>query len=170
MDFFAAVKKRHSYREEFASTPVSDEHIRQIMEAALMAPSGLNMQTTSFIVVKNAEVRAKIAEILPTAATKTAPVIVVAMSKKVVAHGMCFEVEDYSAAVENILLAAVALGYSAVWMDGMTKADRLNEKIAELLNVPADQTVRTIIPIGVAAKEIAGPAKMAYEERVTLVE
>ena len=52
----------------------------------------------------------------------------------------------------------------------MTKADKLNEKIAELLNVPADQTVRTIIPIGVAAKEIAGPAKMAYEERVTVVE
>ena len=170
MDFFAAVKNRHSYRDEFTKTDVSDEHIKMIMEAALMAPSGLNLQTTSFVVVKNPDLKAKISEILPTAATKTAPVIIVAMSKKVVAHGMSFEVEDYAAAVENILLAASALGYAAVWMDGMTQADKINTKIEELLDLPSEQTVRTIIPIGVPAKEISGPQKMPYNERVTVIE
>jgi nitroreductase len=169
MDFFDAVKNRHSYRGKFQKAVVSDADIKQIMEAALAAPSGLNLQTTSFVVVKNADLRAKIAEILPTSATETAPVIIVAMTEKITAHGMCFEVEDYAAAVENILLAASALGYGAVWMDGMTRANQINEEIGKLLGLPKEKTVRTIIPLGIPAEEITVKEKKPYEERVTVI-
>jgi len=50
-------------------------------------------------------------------------------------------------------LGAVAMGYAAVWMDGMTRMEEKDADIAALLNVPADKKVRSIIPIGVPEKE-----------------
>lgn len=170
MDFFAAVKDRHSYRGPFQEKALPDADIRQILQAGLDAPSGLNLQTTSFWVVKNLQLRQEIAALLPSPATKTAPIILVVASEKVVKNGMCFEVEDYAAAVENVLLAAVALGYGAVWMDGMTRADEVNTKIAALLQIPTNKTVRTVIPLGVPMDSVTAQKKKPYEERVTVVE
>ena len=75
MDFFETVEKRASYRGAFEDREVPEEDIRKIVTAGLHAPSGYNFQTTSFIVVRNPELRARLAALLPTPATKTAPVI-----------------------------------------------------------------------------------------------
>ena len=112
--------------------------------------------------------RAQIADVLSTPATKTAPVIIVVLSEHLVAPcGMAFEVEDYAAAVENMLLAATALGYASVWMDGMTKADQANREIRAILNVPEGKTVRTILPLGVPAEPGAQNSRKSFEERCT---
>jgi len=102
--------------------------------------------------------RSKLAELIPTPATKSAPVILVAVSEEKInqasgAAHFAFDTQDYAAAVENILLGAVAMGYAAVWMDGMTRMEEKDADIAALLNVPADKKVRSIIPIGVPEKE-----------------
>ena len=80
------------------------------MEAGIKAPSGHNLQTTSFIVVTDPQLRQHLASILPTKATKTAPAFIVALSEAKPSPGsnLCFAVEDYAAAVENILLAITA--------------------------------------------------------------
>ena len=94
--------------------------------------------------------------------------ILVVLSEHVVAPcGMSFEVEDYAAAVENMLLAATALGYATVWMDGMTKAPVANAAIAKLLNVPEGKTVRTILPLGVPAETSAPKPRKSFEERAS---
>ena len=93
--------------------------------------------------------------------------ILVVLSEHVVAPcGMAFEVEDYAAAVENMLLAATALGYATVWMDGMTKAPAACAAIASLLRVPEGKTVRTILPLGVPAKAGEPKPRKTFEERV----
>ena len=102
--------------------------------------------------------RSKLAELIPTPATKSAPVILVAVSEEKInqasgAAHFAFDTQDYAAAVENILLGAVGMGYTAVWMDGMTRMEEKDADIAALLNVPADKKVRSIIPIGVPEKE-----------------
>ena len=74
--------------------------------------------------------------------------------------------EDYAAATENMLLAATALGYATVWMDGMTKADKANTAIRGILNVPEGKTVRTILPLGVPAEVGAPKPRKSFEERV----
>ena len=43
--------KRHSYRGPFRDEPVPREHLRRIVEAGLLAPSGENAQTTTFVIV-----------------------------------------------------------------------------------------------------------------------
>lgn len=66
-----------------------------------------------------------------------------------------------------MLLAATALGYATVWMDGMTKAPVANAAIARLLNVPEGKTVRTILPLGVPAETSAPKPRKSFEERAS---
>lgn len=168
MDIFDAINNRYSHRTAFENQPVPDQDIRRIIEAGIHAPSGMNCQTTSFVVVTDAELRKAISDVLPTPATQTAPVILVVLTEHVVTPcGLAFEIEDYSAATENILLAATALGYASVWMDGMTKADEANVQIRKILNVPDGKTVRTILPLGVPSQTGTQKERKSFEERCT---
>lgn len=170
MEFFDVVKNRGSYRGEFLPEEVSDEDLRKILDAGIRAPSGHNLQTTSFVAVRDAEVKSKIAEILSTPATKTAPVILVVLSETNDSHaGLNFEMVDYGAATENIMLAITALGYAGVWMDGMVRLNGAGEKLAALLDIPAEKTVRTIIPLGKPAKEVKQREKKAFAERARII-
>ena len=160
MDFFEVVNRRGSYRDKFEQKAVPDKDIRKILDAAIKAPSGYNLQTTSFVVVTDPRLRSEIGELMPSEATKTAPVILVVTSEHVEADGLCFE-------IETMLLAITAMGYAGVWMDGDTKLDGNFEKIKKLLALPAEQTVRTIVPMGVPEKEVKQNIRKAFEERVT---
>ena len=170
MEFFEVVKKRGSYRGEFLPVDVGDEDLKKILDAGIRAPSGYNLQTTSFIAVRDAKIKEDISNILSTPATRTAPVILVVLSELNDSHmGLSFELEDYGAATENIMLAITALGYAGVWMDGMVRMDGAREKLAALLPVPAGKTIRTIIPFGKPAKEVTQKAKKPMEERVRII-
>lgn len=171
MDFFEAVQKRASYRGKFADQEIPEAHIRKIVEAGIHAPSGYNFQTTRFVIVRDAGLRAQIAALLPTPATKTAPVMLVAVSGEKIneasgAAHFSFATEDYAAAVENIMLAITSLGYAGVWMDGMTRMDDKNKTIAGILRVPENMTVRTIVPFGVPEGEVHQKEKKSFDERV----
>lgn len=167
MDFFEAVNKRGSYRDRFEETPIPDDDIRKMLGAAIKAPSGYNMQTTSFVVVTDPQLRNEISALMPSDATKTAPAIIVVTSEHVEADGLCFEIEDYASATETLLLAIAAMGYASVWMDGDTKLDGNFEKIKAILSLPENKTVRTILPVGIPAKEVTQNSRKAFEERVT---
>ena len=170
MDFFDVISKIGSYRDEFLSTEVRDEDLKKILDAGIKAPSGYNLQTTSFIAVKNPKVKEEIASILSTPATKTASVIIVVLSEFNDSHnGLSFEIEDYGAATENIMLAITALGYAGVWMDGMVRLNGAREKLASLLAVPKEKTIRTIIPFGIPAKAVTQKAKKSMDERVRII-
>lgn len=171
MEFFETVEKRASYRNTFAAQEIPEADIRKIVTAGLHAPSGYNYQTTSFVVVRDPELRGKLAELLPTPATKTAPVILVAVSEQKInraqgAASFAFDTQDYAAAVENIMLAIVAMGYAGVWMDGMSRMNDVDSEIAKLLSVPDGKWVRSIIPFGVPTKEVVQKEKKSFEKRV----
>ena len=171
MEFFETVEKRASYRFAFAEKDIPEKDIRQIVTAGLHAPSGYNFQTTSFVIVRDPEMRAKLSELLPTPATKTAPVILVAVSEQKInkakgAANFAFDTQDYAAAVENIMLAIVAKGYAGVWMDGMSRMNDVDAEIARLLRVPEDKWVRSIIPFGVPTRDVAQKEKKDFDERV----
>ena len=109
MDLFEAIERRASYRGAFLDNEVSEADIRRIVEAGLRAPSGYNLQTTSFVIVRDAALRAQLAALLPTPAMRTAPVILAAVSNPLRNEGagaapLCFAVQDYAAAVEDVTL------------------------------------------------------------------
>lgn len=169
MDLFEAIKKRHSYRGGFTDAAIPQEDLEQIVQMGLDAPSGKNCQTTRFVIVDDPALLEQITQMHPgNKAFQQAKAMIACIIDKnpeAIYEGFEFEVEDCAAAVENMLLAITALGYASVWIDGWLRVENRNEKIGKLLGVPETKIVRILLPIGVPAKEVRGPEKMAFNER-----
>lgn len=167
MNFFEVINKRRSYRGKYQAVKVPREDLKKIMEAGLAAPSGCNKQTTSLICVDDPEVLDKIHAVVTPPVAETAPAMICVLTQRIAAYrDKCFATQDYSAAIENMLLAITELGYHSCWIEGhITDDDRLGDKIAKLLNVPDDYELVCILPVGVAESEPAGPEKKSFEAR-----
>ncbi len=167
MNVLEAIEKRHSYRGKFKSEPVPREDLKKIMEAGLAAPSGCNTQTTSLIAIDDPEVLKKLHAVIDPPVAVTAPAAICVLTQRINAYrDKCFATQDYSAAIENMLLAIVELGYQSCWYEGhITDSDRIGYKMAQVLGVPDDYELVCFMPVGVAEDEIKAPAKKAFEER-----
>ncbi len=166
MDLFEAIKKRHSYRKDFQDVKIPKEDLEKIVQTGIDAPSGCNAQTTSFVIVDDEAIIEKMRDIVTNNAIKTAQAVVVVVSSSKPAYAkMSFEKEDYSASVENMLLAITALGYATVWIDGALRLDQKAERIAALLDVPDDLTVSVVLPLGVPKEVVKPNEKLSFSER-----
>ena len=172
MDLFEAMEKRHSYRGNFTEKPVLKEDLVKILEAGLKAPSGKNQQTTEFVIVDAPELVKSIAGMheLNKAVQQAKVFIVCVVDKKPVPiyEGFSFQLEDCSAAVENMLLAITAMGYASVWIDGWLRVENRAEKIGCLLNLPENKKVQVLLPVGVPFEIRTQPKKKSFNERVKL--
>jgi len=167
MDFFEAIESRYSYRGAYTDANVSDADLIKILDAGIRAPSGCNAQTTSFVLVTNPALRAKIAQIFGPDPIRTAPALIVVVTEKITFDfGLDFELEDYGAAVENILLAITALGYASCWYGGGVRLGGVFEKLEKLLDLPPEKNVHCILPVGVPVKHGVQPGRKAFDERV----
>lgn len=167
MSVIDVINKRHSYRGKYKSDPVSREDLITIMEAGLAAPSGCNMQTTSLIAVDDKEVLEKLHKVINPPVGETAPAMICVLTQRKNAYrDKCFAVQDYSAAIENMLLAMVELGYESCWYEGhITDEDRIGYQMAQILNVPDDYELVCFLPVGVAKETVTIPKKRDFEER-----
>lgn len=168
MDTLQAIQTRCSYRGRYAEKKVPREHLTAILEAGLAAPSGCNKQTTSLIAVDDPELLKALWQLceLPNAAT--APAMICVLTQRIIAYrDRCYAVQDYSAAIENMLLAMVELGYQSCWYEGhVTDADRIGYQMAQLLGVPDEYELVCVLPVGTACEPCArAKAKKPFEER-----
>jgi len=167
MDFFEAVKARASYRGLYKSEPVPREDLKKIMEAGLDAPSGCNVQTTSIVAVDDPEMLKAINEAKKRPVGATAPAMIMVLTRRIPSyHGHCYSTQDYSAAIENMLLAITAMGYASCWVEGFVTDDKeINQKISDVLGLKDDLELVCCLPVGVAAEEFKRPEKKPYSER-----
>ncbi len=167
MNVIEAIHNRHSYRGKYKNTPVPREDLIKILQAGIDAPSGCNKQTASFIAVDDPEVLSKLHNVIDPPVGETAPAAICILTQRINAYrDRCFAVQDYSAAIQNMLLAIVELGYQSCWYEGhITDDDRICDKMAEILNVPENYELVCFLPVGVAESEPAMPKKKALEER-----
>lgn len=167
MDMLTLISTRRSYRGKYLPTPIPREHLTAIMQAGLDAPSGCNKQTTSLIAVDDPEVLAKLRGVIDPPVAETAPAYICVLTKRIIAYrDRCFSVQDYSAAIQNMLLAIVALGYQSCWYEGhITDVDRIGEKMARILGVPEEYELVCLLPVGVAADPVRAPKKLDFAER-----
>ena len=143
------------------------EDLRKILQAGLDAPSGCNRQTTSLIAVDDPAVLEKLRAVIDPPVADTAPAMICVLTQRINAYrDRCFAVQDYAAAIENMLLAAVALGYQSCWYEGhITDEDRIGARMAEILHVPEGYELVCMLPVGTAADEPGAPKKKPFEER-----
>lgn len=167
MNTFDAMTKRCSYRGKYQSVPVPREHLAKIMEAGCAAPSGCNMQTTSFIAVDDPDVLARLHALFRKPLGITAPAIICVLSRNVCSyHNRSFSVQDYSAAIENILLAITDLGYASCWVEGyVTDEHQIGQKMAAVLGVPEGYEVVAYLPVGIPAEEEKRVRKKPISDR-----
>ncbi|MCX7045248.1 MAG: nitroreductase family protein [Candidatus Sumerlaeota bacterium] len=171
MDFFEAIEKRFSYRGPYTDQPVPRKDLLRIVQAGCQAPSGRNLQTTSFVMVDDAALLEKIRAMHQSnkAMQQAKAFIACVVDKHPEAGGVgpYFQIEDCAVAAENMLLAATALGYASVWVDGWLRSEGRAEIIGRLLGVPEEKIVRILLPLGVPADpNPPRPKKKPVEERV----
>lgn len=113
---YQSILSRRSVRN-FTDKPLEDEKLREILRAAMSAPSACNQQPWRFVVIRDWET---LKELHAThnwmSALLSAPVTVVVCGEPRTAKLERYWRQDCSAATENMLLAAQALGLGAVWM------------------------------------------------------
>lgn len=171
MNTLDAIRTRCSYRGAYLSTPVPRENLIKILEAGLAAPSGCNKQTTSLIAIDDPAVLEKLNAAIgqPVGKTDSAPAMICVLTRRIIAYrDRCYSVQDYSAAIQNMLLAVVELGYQTCWIEGhVTDVDRIGRKMADILGFPEEYDLVCYLPIGIAKDEVrCAVQKQPYEERM----
>ena len=168
-DTLSTIDSRRSYRGNYSSEPVPRKDLETIAKAGISAPSGCNKQTTELIIVDDIDVLNNVKSLIDPPVAQSAPAMIIVLSRKINAYrDRCYAVQDYSAAIENMLLAAVELGYQSCWYEGhITDDDRICDKIASLLGVPDDLDVVCILPVGKALDDVKVPLKKPFSERVS---
>lgn len=157
MDVLTAIRTRRSIRK-FSKKTIDEEALNTIMEAGFCAPSSKNKRPWHFILVKEREKLIKIAENDSNHKfiSESYCCIVVCGDKNT--QGMYdFILEDCSAAVQNMLLAAHGLGIGAVWC-GLMKGTNALKFIIELFELPTK-----IIPVAMIAFGYPDENKESFE-------
>jgi nitroreductase len=169
MEFFDVVNGRHSYRGPYTDAPVPGADLVKIVEAGINAPSAVNWQTTTFVIVNGPEVLSKIAALAPDVkGLNTCPALIAVVAdgpEESPRPGLFFGVQDYAAATENMLLAITALGYASVWTEGMLARNDNWRAVGELLGVPSPKRVRVLLPVGVPAEPLVARGRKPFAER-----
>ena len=121
----------------------------------------------SLIAVDDPAVLGQIRSAIDPPVAETAPAMICVLSQRINAYrDRCFATQDYAAAIENMLLAAEALGYRSCWYEGhITDTDRICDRIAAVLDVPEGYDLVCILPVGIGVSEPLPPKKKPFEER-----
>lgn len=140
---------RRSVRK-FRKKDVPENLVTDLLQAAMAAPSACAKDPWRFVVLRDADRRARLAEGLPHGAMlRDSPVGIVVCGDLDKAHDqqLSYLLQDCSAAIENLLLAASMLGLGAVWL-GIHPRDERIEHVRKLLALPASVVPVSAIALG----------------------
>ena len=170
MEFFEVVKNRRSIRL-FKKQALPQDVINQLIDAARSAPSAGNAQSWAFVLATEQKTK----QALATAAfnqkwlAEAAAVFVVCADLKRAEDNYnergrsLYCIQDTSAAVENILLAATALGLGACWMGAFHEAN-----VAKVVNAPEGMRPVALIPVGYPNESPRARGRRSADEVVHL--
>jgi nitroreductase len=175
MDAIEAIYHRRAVRL-YRPDPVSREQVHTVLDAANQAPSGLNRQPWEFLVVTGEKIcemgksyHSTLTEYLnnweasPMSRSLSrdefiwfsetyggAPVVIVALVKAdPIPNFRKADLESVSAAMQNLLLAATALGLGTCWMTGPIRDEKT---LRQILAIPDDREIVAVTPLGHPAK------------------
>ncbi len=148
-----AIRMRRSVRKYILGADVTDEQLKLLLEAAMMAPSACNSRPWKFVVVQNREMLDMLSSVHPIPGMlKTASCAIVVCALPEVQEGKAegFFPLDCAAATQNILIQATSLGLGSCWCGVYPKEDRIAQ-VREILDMANDLNVIpfNIIAIGI---------------------
>lgn len=146
------IENRRSIRKFQPGKPVTKEQLKQLLEAAMHAPSACNSRPWEFIAVTKREILDEIAKIHPHAGmckTAAAAIIVVAIPQE--GRPVGYFPQDCAAATQNILLEAVSMGLGCCWCGVYPREERI-ESLRKLFNIKEPKILFNVIAIGTPAE------------------
>ncbi|MDE6793743.1 MAG: nitroreductase family protein [Muribaculaceae bacterium] len=143
------IMTRTSIRQ-FTSQPIAKDTLDMIVKAGMAAPTAMNKQPWAFVVVTEKEVLDSLNAVHPYSNLKTATAAIIVcgdMEKAATDFAREYWIQDCSAATENILLAAHALGLGAVWC-GVYPNPKVMPEVKRVLSLPTWVIPLNIITMG----------------------
>jgi len=152
MDVMDAILKRRSIRK-YTKQPTSDKIIKELLEAAVSAPSAGNQQPWHFIIIDNHRIFNEIPKFHPSAKMlKDADKAILVCGDLSLERFKGYWILDCSAATENILIAAHARGLGACWLGVYPREERI-VGMRKLLNIPEHVIPLSLISLGFPAEQ-----------------
>lgn len=169
MEFSEVLSKRRSVRHFDTKKAVSDNDVRALLEAAVVAPSAGNIQPWRFTVIRSAEARETLGSVMHQRWAAAAPVIIVVSADARPCYARysdrgenLYAIQDTAAAVENILLTAVDRGLASCWIGAFDPA-----AVRDALDIKAPITPVAVLPVGYSAESAGRPVRRPLEELTT---
>ncbi len=163
MDTQKAILTRRSIRK-YTDTAVSDELIRNLLDAGMHSPTARNIQPWHFIVVTDRLILDKLALAHPYAKMlNQATLAILICGDKKLQETEGYIVQDCSAATQNILLSAHTHGLGAVWLGMFPREERI-QKVSKLLEIPDHILPVSLISIGYPDEHKDAPDRYKIEK------
>jgi nitroreductase len=145
MDVFEAIERRRSIRK-YEATPVPQEKLEKILEAARLAPSASNVQPRHFIVVTDEERKKALSAGMFAGFLKQAPVVIAACGDE--KKSPKWYAIDVAIAVENMVLAATGEELGTCWIGSFDEA-----KVRDVLKIPENLRVVVLLAVGYSSSK-----------------
>ncbi len=157
-----AIFRRRSIRK-YKDQPVEPQKLEQLLRAGMAAPTAMNCKPWEFVVVTEAEKMAQFRERLMFGNRNAPAAIVVCGHPALLPNpaALLFWVQDCSAAVENIMIAAVSQGLGTVWI-GVHPVKPFVQTVRKILSIPRSVTPLCLIYVGYPVE--AKPSRTQYDE------
>ena len=150
---------------QFTGEKISQAQVDTLLRAAMAAPSAINKQPWAFFVVTDQALIDRLGAALPYSRCQNGAACAIIpcgdLSKAIEGTGRDFWINDVSAATENLLLAAHAMGLGAVWTGLHPDMERV-KMVQEMLGMPEHIIPLCVVPVGVPAEQPA--VKEKYNE------
>jgi nitroreductase len=164
MDTLEAIRTRRSVRK-YRDQPVPEELVQKLLAAAMNAPSARNGQPWQFVVIDDGRMLADVAEINPNAQmARNAPLGILVCGDLSLEKSQGYWIVDCSAAAENILLAAHALGLGACWTGVFPREERM-KGLRQLVKLPDNVIAHSLVILGYPAEQ-PPPQDRFHPERI----
>ncbi len=166
-DCIRLLYERRSVRR-FKEDDVDDTTIIELLESANSAPSAGNLQPRDFIIVRDPEIKADLSRAaLNQRFISRAPVVIVVVANfprsmnTYGERGYLYAIQDCSAAIQNLLLAATAMGLGTCWVGAFDE-----EMVSQILDLPDYTRPMAIIPVGYPADRGHRTGRKKIEELI----
>src|SRR5512139_2938957 len=145
MDLLEGLHTRRSIRK-YTNEPVTREQLREILQAGIMAPSGMNNQPWRFVTMQSKETLQKLAQLTKYShIIANAPACIAVFVDKT---AMYHEVKDHQsmgACIQNLLLASHGMGLGAVWLGEILKSAK---EVRELCGLSEQHELMAVVSLG----------------------
>ncbi|MCS7214992.1 MAG: nitroreductase family protein [Thermodesulfovibrio sp.] len=167
-----AVKERRSIRS-FLKKDIPEELVKKIIEALIWAPSAGNLQARKFYLVKNQEIKIKLAyAALSQMFIAEAPLVIVGCIDKERIYPRygergvsLYAIQDVACSINNAMLVAHENALGTVWVGAFRE-----EEVSKILKLPKNLRPVVILPVGYPAHIPTPPPRVSIREALEFIE